>query len=164
VPQSDPIPVNVNEAAAMQSPEPILVSTKTAAAMLGISRVTLYKLLNSGAVRAVKSGGRTLIPAQALRDYADALPSFVPPTLGEEKLTPAPSTDAPPPVAPQARVRMNNLIQVMQRTGLSRLQVVTRSSAGTFPRPSPLSKRVLKWERSDVDDWLADPANYRAKP
>lgn len=164
IPQPDPTLANLNEVAAMQSPEPILVSTKTAAAMLSICRATLYKLLKSGALRAVKGCGRTLIPMQALREYAESLPSFVPPTLGEEKPTPAPSSEAPPSVAPQARIRMNNLTQVMQRTGLPRRQVVTRSSGGTFPAPSPLSKRVLKWERSDVDEWLADPANYRAKP
>jgi excisionase family DNA binding protein len=67
----------------VQQRDPILVSVNSAAAMLGISRPTIYKLLNAGALRAVKSGGRTLIPMQALREYAASLPAYVPPRSGE---------------------------------------------------------------------------------
>ena len=68
----------------MQQPEPILVSVNNAAAMLGLSRPTIYKLLNAGALRAVKSGGRTLIPTQALHDYASGLSAYTkaPPQFG----------------------------------------------------------------------------------
>jgi excisionase family DNA binding protein len=62
----------------VEQPEPILVSVIEAAKRLSLSRPTIYKLLNSGALHAVKSGGRTLIPMQALRDYAASLVSYVP--------------------------------------------------------------------------------------
>jgi excisionase family DNA binding protein len=48
-----------------QQPDPILVSVQNAAAMLSSSRPTIYKLLNSGALPAVRNGGRTLIPMEA---------------------------------------------------------------------------------------------------
>lgn len=57
---------------------PILLSVNDAAAALGTSRPTLYKLLNSGALHAVKMSGRTMIPVQSLRDYAASLPAFEP--------------------------------------------------------------------------------------
>ena len=58
--------------------DPILVSVPEAARMLSICRASLYKLLDAGEVRAVKHGRRTLIPVQALRDYAAALPEMQP--------------------------------------------------------------------------------------
>ncbi|QJU60412.1 helix-turn-helix domain-containing protein [Sphingomonas sp. AP4-R1] len=47
--------------------------------MLGLSRATFYKLLSAGEVRAVKSGKRTLIPLESLREYAASLPAWAPP-------------------------------------------------------------------------------------
>lgn len=41
----------------------------------GLTRTRLYGLIGSGAIEAVKSGRRTLIKAESLRRYIDALPS-----------------------------------------------------------------------------------------
>jgi len=60
----------------MITDEAILVSVNKASAMISLSRPTLYKLMNSGAIHAVKSGGRTLIPVQSLRDYAASLATY----------------------------------------------------------------------------------------
>ncbi len=46
--------------------------------MLGVSRATIYKLLNSGSIRAVKLGNRTLVSAQALREFSETLPAYKP--------------------------------------------------------------------------------------
>lgn len=58
--------------------EPILVSVPEAARMLSVCRATFYKLLETGDVRAVKHGRRTLIPVTALRAYAASLPEMQP--------------------------------------------------------------------------------------
>lgn len=140
--------------------EPLLLSVNDAATMLGMSRPTLYKLLSSGALRAVKSGGRTMIPTQALREYVDALPPFTVPATAvkEAASTPAPpsTTDTSSPLLP--------LREVMKRTGLPRNAVYTRSAAGTFPARFTISKGVLGWRETDVDAWIADPSGYQAKP
>lgn len=142
-----------------EQPELILVSVNNAAAMLGFSRVTIYKLLNSGALRAVKSGGRTLIPTQALREYAGSLAAYVPAAQGGKKVKQA----APAPTAPVAD-RMLRIDAVMARTGLGKTSIYAQSAAGKFPRQIPLGGRASGWRESDVDTWLADPAGYLAKP
>ena len=60
------------------SPQPLLVSVPAAAAMIGCSRSTFYKLLADGRVRAVKLGNRTLIRVQSLQEFAAALPDMQP--------------------------------------------------------------------------------------
>lgn len=140
-------------------PEPILVSVNGAAAMLGISRPTIYKLLNSGALRAVKSGGRTLIPTQALRDYAGSLAPYVRAAQSLEKVRPALPVEAGPPGR-----RMLRFKAVMARTGLSRQQLFVRRTAGLFPPGVTLSRGVLGWDEAEVDAWIADQADYRATP
>jgi prophage regulatory protein len=142
-----------------QQPEPILVSVNNAAAMLGLSRPTIYNLLNAGALHAVKSGGRTLIPTQALRDYAESLEAYAPAAQGGEKVDPSLAAEAAPPAN-----RMLRFKAVMARTGLSRQQLFVRRTTGTFPPGITLSRGVLGWDQADVDAWIADPAGYRAKP
>jgi excisionase family DNA binding protein len=46
-----------------------------AARVSGIGRTTLYELLGRGEIQARKAGGRTLIPAESLRDYLKNLPA-----------------------------------------------------------------------------------------
>jgi excisionase family DNA binding protein len=62
----------------MGQAEPILVSVADGARMLSLCRATFYKLLNTGEVRAVKHGRRTLIPVDELRKYALTLPDMQP--------------------------------------------------------------------------------------
>lgn len=55
--------------------EIIAYQPKDAARVLGIGLTSLYTLIGSGALTAKKAGGRTLIPADSLRRYLDALPN-----------------------------------------------------------------------------------------
>ena len=132
----------------------ILLSVNDAAAALGTSRPTLYKMLNSGALRAVRMGGRTMIPAQALRDYAASLAAYVPETFGEEDATATTAREATSP-------RKLRFKAVLEMTGLSRRQLFERRNAGTFPPGVTVSRGVLGWDKEDVEAWIADPAAYR---
>lgn len=62
----------------MSAFEPILVGIEDASRMIGCCRASLYKLLNSGEIRAKKQGTRTLIPVAELRRYAESLPDMQP--------------------------------------------------------------------------------------
>jgi prophage regulatory protein len=136
----------------------LLVSIRDAAIALGVSRATIYKLLKIGKLKGVRLGGRSMIPTQVLRGYAESLSDYalVMPTEG-----------AVSPSSPRKIQQGDEKLKfkaVMTRTGLSRQQLFTRRSEGTFPPGVTLSRGVLGWDQSDVDDWIADPTNYRAKP
>lgn len=60
-----------------QPAQPIALSPDAAAAALGISRRSLYRLLGAGAITARRAGPRTLIDAASLRRYYETLPSYV---------------------------------------------------------------------------------------
>ncbi len=62
----------------MEQTSAILVSVKDACAMVSCSRPTLYKHMREGRITAKRSGGRTLIPVDSLREYAAALPDMMP--------------------------------------------------------------------------------------
>jgi excisionase family DNA binding protein len=47
--------------------EPLAVSVKEAARIVGVSRSRLYELIGSGQVEARKIGSRTIIPTDSLR-------------------------------------------------------------------------------------------------
>jgi excisionase family DNA binding protein len=47
------------------------LSPKDAAKSLGISRATLYRLINNGSLRVVKIGSRSIIPASCLLALLD---------------------------------------------------------------------------------------------
>ena len=47
------------------------LSPKDAAKSLGISRATLYRMINTGRIRVVKIGSRTVIPASCLLALLD---------------------------------------------------------------------------------------------
>jgi excisionase family DNA binding protein len=53
---------------------PILVSVPQASQMLGRGVSTIYELIGSGKIRAVKSDARTLIVVESLHEYAASLP------------------------------------------------------------------------------------------
>ncbi|OLL29989.1 AlpA family transcriptional regulator [Burkholderia sp. SRS-W-2-2016] len=53
--------------------------------------------------------------------------------------------------------------QVQAETGLSKFTIYARTRAGTFPAPIQLGLRSVGWRAADIDEFLADPANYRAE-
>ena len=53
---------------------PISVSISDAINLSGLSKTTIYEALNSGGIRAHKSGRRTIIPFSSLEDYLMGLP------------------------------------------------------------------------------------------
>ena len=55
---------------------PLAYRPKEAAALIGISRATLYTLIASGSIKARKFGGGTLISRSDLEAYLDGLPSL----------------------------------------------------------------------------------------
>lgn len=46
---------------------PLAYSLKDACAVSSLGRTTLYKHINAGHLKAIRVGGRTLIPAESLR-------------------------------------------------------------------------------------------------
>lgn len=52
--------------------EKLTYSIKDAAAAVGVGKSTLYKALSDGTLSALRLGNRTLIPAQALRDWVNS--------------------------------------------------------------------------------------------
>jgi Helix-turn-helix domain len=61
---------------------PIAVAVPQAAQMIGRCVATIYELIGSGQIKAVKSDGRTLIIVQSLHQYINSLP--------EAKIAPRP--------------------------------------------------------------------------
>ncbi len=55
-------------------PEKLAFTMKEAAAALGIGRTTLWRAISDGKLVALKLGGRTLIPADALRQWVASMP------------------------------------------------------------------------------------------
>ena len=51
---------------------PIAMSPRDAAKSIGVSRSTLYRLIQSGSIKTVKLGRRTLIPVSSLMALLDA--------------------------------------------------------------------------------------------
>ncbi len=137
----------------------LLMSIKDAASILGVSRPTIYNLLKYNAIVAVKIGSRTMIPTQALRDYAASLKTYGPGTPSEGRVKPVLPSHAAPSGHRKLKFRA-----VMALTGLSRQQLFVRRNAGTFPPGVTLSSGVLGWDRADVDAWIANPAGYGAEP
>lgn len=52
--------------------------------------------------------------------------------------------------------------QVEARTGLSRSTIYRRMRAGTFPLAIPLGGRLVGWRAADIEQFLGNPARYRA--
>lgn len=48
--------------------------------------------------------------------------------------------------------------------GMSAATIWRKCKEGTFPKPHKLSVGVTAWKSSDLDEWEADPLNYKAKP
>ncbi|WP_084068547.1 helix-turn-helix transcriptional regulator [Paraburkholderia heleia] len=52
--------------------------------------------------------------------------------------------------------------QVEAATGLSRSTIYARIAAKTFPPAVQLGPRSVGWRQNSIEEFLADPANYRA--
>ena len=52
--------------------EPLSVSTSEAARLLGVSRPTIYELMQNGGLPCFKVGTRTLLPVSGLREWVAA--------------------------------------------------------------------------------------------
>lgn len=65
------------------SPEPIFVSVKVAASMLGIHTWTVYQLLNDQAIESRYIGKRRMVRLTSLREYAEGLPETAPEKAAE---------------------------------------------------------------------------------
>ncbi|WP_090531852.1 helix-turn-helix transcriptional regulator [Paraburkholderia sartisoli] len=52
--------------------------------------------------------------------------------------------------------------QVEAKTGLSRSTIYRRMQDGTFPPAIPLGGRMVGWRTADIEQFLANPARYRA--
>jgi prophage regulatory protein len=52
--------------------------------------------------------------------------------------------------------RLVRLPEVLHRTGLSRSTVYRRVELGQFPKPYPLSSRIVAWSEVEIDQWIAD--------
>lgn len=64
----------------------------------------------------------------------------------------------------QAALTILRRPQVQAETGLTRSTMYQRIKDGTFPAAISLGphSRCVGWRRGDIDEWLADPAGYRA--
>lgn len=52
--------------------------------------------------------------------------------------------------------------EVLERSSLSRRTIFRRMAAGTFPRAVHLSDQVIGWPIEAFEEWMRDPAGYRA--
>lgn len=53
--------------------------------------------------------------------------------------------------------------QVEDATGLSRSTIYARLRDKTFPAAVKLGPRAVGWRTSDIEDFLSNPAGYRAE-
>jgi prophage regulatory protein len=55
------------------------------------------------------------------------------------------------------------LPELLEAVRLCKGSVYRGMAEGTFPKNVKLTRRAVGWKRSDVERWVADPANYRAE-
>ena len=58
--------------------------------------------------------------------------------------------------------RILRLKAVLDRSGLSRSTVYRKIDEGTFPPQLRLSLNGVGWRESELNQWIEDPAGYRA--
>jgi excisionase family DNA binding protein len=57
--------------------EPLYVSVQAATQITGLSTVTIYRLIASERLSAVKAGAKTLVELASIKGYLASLPRFV---------------------------------------------------------------------------------------
>jgi excisionase family DNA binding protein len=62
----------VSDSSLGSSPEPLFVSAKEAAVLLGLSRSRVYELMNDGTLPSARIGKLRRIPVDALHELANA--------------------------------------------------------------------------------------------
>ena len=63
--------------------QPIFVSVKEAARILGLTTWSVYQLLDAQKIASQYHGRRRLVRVESLREYADSLPDVPEPRTGE---------------------------------------------------------------------------------
>ncbi|WP_308446471.1 AlpA family transcriptional regulator [Chitinimonas sp. BJYL2] len=51
-------------------------------------------------------------------------------------------------------MRVVKLVEVIDKTGLSRSSIYAFIADGRFPKPLPLGDRRVGWLESEVEDWI----------
>ena len=51
---------------------------------------------------------------------------------------------------------MLGLKAVVAATGISRSTIYVGMAEGTFPRPTRVGKRAVRWSSSEIQEWLAN--------
>jgi prophage regulatory protein len=60
--------------------------------------------------------------------------------------------------------RLLRIRTVIERTGLSIATIYRREADGSFPKKARIGTRSVAWYETDIDDFVADPFNYRSGP
>ncbi|GAA0322583.1 hypothetical protein GCM10009087_36070 [Sphingomonas oligophenolica] len=87
------------------------------------------------------------------------VPTDVPVEASQQRL------DASFPLSAMKDRRKDRLLRVKlvsARTGLSVATIYRRGAEGTFPKKERIGPRSVGWYESDIDDFVADPLNYRS--
>lgn len=58
--------------------------------------------------------------------------------------------------------RLIRIRSVIARTGLSASTIYRREAKGLFPKKRQMGVRCIAWYQSDIEDFIADPFNYRS--
>lgn len=73
-----------------------------------------------------------------------------------------PTENGPAPARDRRKDRLLRIKMVIARTGLSAASIYRREAAGSFPKRHQLGPRCVAWYETDIDDFVADPMNYRS--
>lgn len=57
--------------------------------------------------------------------------------------------------------RLIRMPEVMSRTGMSRATIYRKQADGTFPKSIRLGHSMIAWYENDVNDWIANPMEWR---
>lgn len=75
----------------------------------------------------------------------------------------APTGEGHIPPKDRRRDRLLRIKSVVSRTGLSVATIYRRETHGSFPKREQIGLRCVAWYESDIDDFVANPLNYRSR-